>query len=94
LVGVWVAYLLSFFLLYRRMGSFAAILAVIPVIASSWLLGVWAGALAGLVAFLLDMFLLYVVGSPDLRVMLGVPGVPIAMVMLTIGAAVGRLRDV
>jgi len=94
LVGVWVAYLLSFFLLYRWMGSFAAILAVIPVIASSWLLGVWAGALAGLVAFLLDMFLLYVVGSPDLRVMLGIPGVPIAMVMLTIGAAVGRLRDV
>jgi PAS domain S-box-containing protein len=76
------------------MGSFATILAVIPVIASSWLLGVWGGALAGLVAFLLDMFLLYVVRSPDLQVMLGIPAVPISMVLLTIGVVVGRLRDV
>ena len=94
LIAVWVAYLLSFFLLYRWLGSFATILAVIPVIVSSWLLGFWAGALVGLVTFLLDMFLLYWVRSPDLRELLGVPGVPIAIVMITVGAAVGRLSDV
>ena len=94
MIGVWVAYLLSFFLLYRWLGSFATILAVIPVIVSSWLLGFWAGALVGLVTFLLDTFLLYWVRSPDLQVLLGVPGVPIAIVMITVGAAVGRLSDV
>jgi PAS domain S-box-containing protein len=94
LIAVWAVYLLSFFLLYRWLGSFATILAVIPVVVSSWLLGFWAGALIGLATFLLDTLLLYWVRSPDLRVLLNVPGVPIAIVMIAVGAAVGRLSDV
>jgi PAS domain S-box-containing protein len=94
LIAVWIAYLLLFFPLYKWLGSFATILAVIPVILSSWRLGFWTGALIGLMAFVLDAFLLFWVRSPDLRVLLGVPGVPIAIVMIAVGAAVGRLSDV
>jgi GAF domain-containing protein len=91
-LGTWVAYALAFIPLYRLVGQAMFTLAVLQVIVMGWLLGMRAGLLAGLLVFPLDMFLAVLAGgtSRDLMTSSGLFG---SVVILLIGAVIGRLHD-
>lgn len=91
-LGIWTAYVLVFIPFYRLVGPMAVALAMLPVVAMGWLLGMWAGLLAGLLAFPLHMLLLAPAGGAgwDMMTPAGLLG---SVLLVLIGAVVGRLRD-
>jgi len=91
-LGAWVAYILAFIPLYRLVGTPVAALGILPVVAIGWLFGTWAGLLASLLAFSLNVLLATLAGGAGWDVMIrgGLPG---SILLVLIGAAVGRLRD-
>jgi PAS domain S-box-containing protein len=90
-LGTWVAYALAFIPLYHRLGPAVPALVTLPVIAMGWLFGTRAGLLAGLLAFLLDTLLLTLAGEAGWDMM--IEGLPASLLLVLIGAVVGRLRD-
>ena len=89
---IWVGYVLAFIPLYHLAGPIMAALAVLPVVATGWLWGMRAGLLASLLTFPLNMLLMTLVTGTagDMMTSGGLFG---SVVMLLIGAAVGRLHD-
>jgi len=91
-LGTWVVYVLVFIPLYHLVGQVVAALAILPVGVTGWLFGMRAGLLAGLLAFLLNMPLMSLVTGTGWAMM--TPGGLFGSVLvLLLGAVVGRLRD-
>jgi PAS domain S-box-containing protein len=90
-LGAWVAYALVFIPLYHRLGPAVPALVTLPVIVMGWLFGTRAGILAGLLAFALDALLLTLAGEAGWDMM--IKGLPASVLMVLVGAVVGRLRD-
>jgi PAS domain S-box-containing protein len=91
-LGSWVAYALAFIPLYHWLGIGVAALGILPVAAMGWLFGMRAGLLAGLLTFPMDMLLTTLAGGAgwDMITPVGMSG---SVIILLIGAVVGRLRD-
>jgi PAS domain S-box-containing protein len=90
-LGAWVAYALAFIPLYHLVGTPVAAVAILPVVATGELFGMRAGLLASLLAFSLNMLLMTLGGAGwDVMIRGGLPG---SIVIVLIGAVVGRLRD-
>jgi PAS domain S-box-containing protein len=84
-------YALLFLPLYSLLGPMVAALAILPVAAVGWLLGMLAGVLAGLLSFPLHILLLSLVGETwRLTTNTGLAG---SLVIVIIGAMVGLLHD-
>ena len=62
-LGSWAVYVLAFIPLYRLVGPAVAALGILPVVTMGWLFGTWAGLLASLLAFLLDVALMALAGG-------------------------------
>jgi len=91
-LGTWAAYLLAFIPLYRVVGQTVATLAMLPVSVIGWLFGMRAGLLAGLLVFPLNMLLVSLVTGTGWDMM--APGSLFgSVVILLLGAVVGRVRD-
>jgi C4-dicarboxylate-specific signal transduction histidine kinase len=91
-IGTWVVYVLVFIPLYYLVGRVVAALVVLPVGVTGWLFGMRAGLLAGLLAFLLNMPLMSLVTGTDWAMMTP-EGLFGSVLVLLLGAVVGRLRD-
>jgi PAS domain S-box-containing protein len=91
-LGAWVAYVLVFILLYPVVGPTMAALAILPVVVMGWLFGLRTGSLAGLLSFPLNMLLMAVV-TGTAWAMMNPGGLFGSVLILLIGAMVGRLHD-
>jgi len=91
-LGAWVAYVLAFIPLYRLVGQIVAALAILPVVVTGWLFGMRAGLLTGLLTFPLNM-LLTALATGTAWEMMTPAGLFGTVLILLIGAVVGRLRD-
>ena len=91
-LGTWVAYVLAFIPLYHLVGTPVATLSILPVVAMGWLFGMRAGLLASLLTFPLNVLLMTLAGgaSGDMMNRAGLTG---SILLVLIGAVVGRLRD-
>jgi PAS domain S-box-containing protein len=90
-LGAWVAYALAFIPLYHLVGTPVAAVGIIPVVVTGGLFGMRAGLLAGLLAFSLNMLLMTLGGAGwDVMIRGGLLG---SILLVLIGVAVGRLRD-
>ena len=91
-LGAWVAYVLVFIPLYRLVGQIVAALAMLPVVVTGWLFGMRAGLLTGLLTFPLNMLLTALVTGTAWE-MMAPGGLFGSVLILLIGAVVGRLHD-
>ena len=91
-LGAMALYAAAFIPLYYLAGPAVTVLAILPVAATGWLLGMPAGALAGLLVFPLHILLLSLVGEAGWDLM---PrgGLLVSLVVVAMGAIVGGLRD-
>ncbi len=82
-------------LLFARGGAANAALCAIPVLIAGYLWGMAAGAVTGLVVLPLTTLELVALGVPhaDLPLTFGQGGPAVVLVMVAVGAVVGRLRD-
>ena len=92
-LGFWVAYLLAFWPAYRLMGPPVVALAILPVVVMGWLFGTWAGLSASLLVFPLAVLLISLAGGPAWNTMSTGGGLLGSVLLVLIGAVVGRLRD-
>jgi len=90
--GAFIAYILSFFLLYPFIGVSAGVLSLVPVIIAAWYYKMRGGVLGALVAVSLNMLLGYLAGQEWLTLLRTGGGLG-PMVMLLTGLIVGRLRE-
>jgi PAS domain S-box-containing protein len=86
-------YLVAFAPLYRLAGPSAGALSFLPIVCAGWLLGRWAALLAAALAFLLNTFLLNMVGIAGWDAVLHQGGGPGALAALLAGVAAGWSRD-
>lgn len=91
-VGLLAAYPPAFVLLYPVWDVTTAALAVVPVAAVGWYLGLWPAVTVGLLGFVVNTLLLNLVGEAG-RYILLVHGLPGTVGLVVVGAAVGRLSD-
>ena len=91
-LGTWVGYVLAFIPLYHLVGQIMAALAVLPVVVTGWLLGMWAGLLASLLAFPLNILLVTLIRGTG-RDMMTSQGLIGSVLILLLGAVMGRLHD-
>ncbi len=91
-LGAWVAYVLAFTPLYRLLGAIVPALAILPAVVTGWALGMRAGLLAGLLIFPLNMLLTTLV-TGTVWGMMTPGGLLGSVLMVLLGAVVGRLRD-
>ncbi len=91
-IGTWVVYVLVFIPLYHLVGQVVAALVILPVGVIGWLFGMRAGLLAGLLAFLLNMPLMSLAMGIGWAMMTP-EGLFGSVLVLLLGAVVGRLRD-
>jgi PAS domain S-box-containing protein len=90
-LGAWVAYALAFIPLYHLVGTPVAAVGILPVVAVGGLFGMRAGLFASLLAFSLNMLLMNLGGAGwDVMIRGGLLG---SILLVLIGAPVGRLRD-
>jgi diguanylate cyclase (GGDEF)-like protein len=91
----WVAYAVGYVLAYWIFGTAAAILATLPVCAVATLFGRRAGLLAGLLGFPVSSLLTYLAEADwqPLDPAHLLPGVPLSVVLITLGLILGRLHD-
>ncbi|HEY8760678.1 MAG TPA: GGDEF domain-containing protein, partial [Candidatus Dormibacteraeota bacterium] len=82
-------------LLFARAGAANAALCAIPVLVAGYLWGMGAGAATGLLVLPLTTIELLALGVPhaDLPLTFGQGGPAVVLVMVAVGAVVGRLRD-
>lgn len=92
-LGTMAAYVVAFESLYFTKGAGMCILSVVPVTVTAWLVGLWAGLLAGLLAFPLNILLLNMVGYTGWDATFWAQTVLGHVAVILIGAMVGRLRD-
>ena len=74
-------------------GAGVSVLIAIPVIVAAWSFGLWAGLVAGLLAFPLNTLLLKVAGEPGGNVLVRSGGMITLAVVALIGAVIGWLGD-
>ena len=87
-------YVAVFLLLYVLTGRGIGALAILPVIAIGWSLGMWGGALAGVLSFPLNVLLMHQLGEKALqRLTSEGGGVVGTLALILIGAVVGRLSE-
>ena len=91
-LGAWVAYVLMFIPLYRLVGQVVAALAILPAVVTGWLFGMRVGLLTGLLTFPLNMLLTALVTGAAWEMMAS-EGLFGSVLILLIGAVVGRLHD-
>jgi len=91
-VACWVAFVLLFVLLHSLMGLAASAVSLLPVLATGWLFGPWAGAAAGLAAACL-MLPLMLVREPAATFLFSVRGLTGMLSAVVVGAIAGVLRD-
>ena len=91
----------AFLVLYPQLGLVAAVVAILPIIASAWLWGLWVGLLAGLLALPANTLLLNLVGVEpggwDVIIREGGGFGPLtvgSVALVLIGLVVGWLSDV
>jgi len=88
------AYGLLFLSTGSRIGPAAVALAALPVAVIGWTLGMWAGLLAGLLCFPLNLLLLNLTGQPGWAVLTTTSGGLIGnLILVMIGGTVGRISD-
>ncbi|MHB8571852.1 MAG: sensor domain-containing protein [Candidatus Dormibacteria bacterium] len=93
LAFTWIFFLVTFPGLYDLSGPGAAAYCLLPVLASGWLGGLWAGALAGVWAIPAAAGTLVLASDPDPTLLLRGGGLLAPLGLGLVGAAVGRLRD-
>jgi PAS domain S-box-containing protein len=86
-------YVLAFFPLDRLVGSSAGALATLPVLGAGWLLGAWAGLLAGAITIPLNTVLLNLAGYPGWDVLIRKGDGPLTLALILVGLGVGYLHD-
>jgi two-component system cell cycle sensor histidine kinase/response regulator CckA len=88
-------YVLSFFLLYGRLGVGVASLSTVPVLFAGWLLGARAGFIAGILLFPLNTLLLNLVGHAPggWDAIIRGSGGPGSLLLVFIGAMTGMLAE-
>ena len=91
-LSTWVVSVSAFMPVYHRVGDVATLLTILPVMVTGWFFGMWTGVLAGSLAFLLNALLVNLVGGSGWRV-LTQRGLPGNILIVLIGAIVGRLHD-
>jgi PAS domain S-box-containing protein len=92
-LAAFAVYGLAFRPLSGLLGSSAAALSALPVLAAGWLLGTGGGLLAGVLTIPLNTFLLNLAGYPGWDVLVRQGGAPGRLALILIGLAVGRLHD-
>jgi signal transduction histidine kinase/ActR/RegA family two-component response regulator len=92
LLAAWAAYALGFTLVYPRVSSIAAALAILPILVTCWSFGALGGVLAGLLAFPGNMILTSLAGGAG-REMTDAAGLLGSGLLVLIGAVAGLLRD-
>jgi PAS domain S-box-containing protein len=93
-VGIWAAYALAFFPLYRWVGGPALSLSIVPVAATGLLVGMRAGLFAGLLAYPVNLGLMLLVPGAVMReTLLNPGGLLTSAVILLLGVGVGQLHD-
>lgn len=93
IILVTVVYAWTFLQVYAIGGYGFFVLSVLPVMLAGWLLGVWAGIIAGALLFPTHILLLILVNMP-LQLMLQTPASILgAVLVIVIGALFGRLHD-
>jgi signal transduction histidine kinase len=88
----WVVSVSAFVPVYHRVGEIATLLTIPPVMVTGWFFGMWTGVLAGSFAFLLNAWLVELIGGSAWRVLtqMGLSG---NVLIVLVGAIVGRLHD-
>ena len=86
-------YGLAYVPLSDHFGAGVSVLIAIPVIVAAWSFGLWAGLVAGLLAFPLNTLLLKVAGEPGGNVLVRSGGMITLAVVALIGAVIGWLGD-
>ena len=89
----WVVYGLAFISIHRLMGPSVATLNIVPVVATGWLLGMWAGLISSLVVFPVSLLLLLLGGEISRNAMTQGGGLTGSILLVLIGTAVGLLHD-
>ena len=89
----WAAYGVIFSIFQRLMGPSAAVLNVLPVVVTGWLLGMWSGLGAGLAVFPLSLLLLWLAGQTSLEPMISGGALTGSVLLVLVGAAVGLSHD-
>jgi PAS domain S-box-containing protein len=92
-LAAFTVYVLAFLPLSGLLGSSAAALAALPVLAAGWLLGTRGGLLAGVLTIPLNTLLLNLAGYPGWDVLVRQGGGPGTLALILIGLGVGRLHD-
>ena len=90
--GAFIAYIISFFLLYPVIGVGAGVLSLVPVIITAWYFKMRGGVLGAVLAVSLNMLLGYLEGQGWLTLLRTGGGLG-PLIMLLTGLIVGRLRD-
>jgi diguanylate cyclase (GGDEF)-like protein len=93
LVAAAAAYVVAFLLLYPAMASGAAALGALPVGLAGWMFGLRGGVAAGLLCAVLNTLLLNLNGEPGWDAVLNAGGGVGTVVIVVIGAAIGRMAD-
>ena len=89
--GLFIVYVGIFWLLIDQLGAIISVFLTVPVIAASLYFGRSLGLLAGLIGFVLNIYLLMMLGGYDLsRIASGWPGY---LAILVIGYIVGYIHD-
>jgi len=91
-LGSWFVHVLAFIPLHRLVGLMVAGLAVLPVVVTGWFFGMGAGLLAGLLIFPLNVLLTTLATGTGWNMMTA-EGLFGTVLILLIGAVVGRLHD-
>src|SRR5258708_18045346 len=91
-IGVAIAYIAAFFLMYPSRGGQSAALSVLPVIIIAWFFGLRYGLVASLLAFLINAYLIQIAGGTDWAINLVRSG-PGTVAVVVVGGTVGLLHD-
>jgi len=89
----WVVYGLAFIPISKLIGPAVAAMGILPVVATGWLLGMWAGLIASLAVFPVSLLLLLLSGEASWYAMTHGGGLTGSILLVLIGTAVGLLHD-